>query len=59
MSPADLYTKEERRLNGVFYTPPFLAVYLAKKIINYYGNRKINTVIDPACGTLLMCRKSA
>jgi adenine-specific DNA-methyltransferase len=51
MSPIESYTKEERRLNGVFYTPSFIAEYLAKKVLQYFGNqRNISSVIDPACG---------
>lgn len=59
MSPVELYTKEERKVNGVFYTPSFLAEYLAKKIVRYIGNRKIATAIDPACGDSILLRKFA
>ena len=54
MSPIELYTKEERKVNGVFYTPSFLAEYLAKKVIKYFGNRKITNAIDPACGDSIL-----
>ena len=53
---SELYTKEERKVNGVFYTPSFLAEYLAKKVLGYYGNRKIANVIDPACGDSILLR---
>lgn len=56
MSPIDLYTKEERKTNGVFYTPSFLAKYLTKKVLQYYGDRKITTVMDPACGDSILLR---
>lgn len=59
MSPAEFYTKEERKLNGVFYTPSFLAEYLAKKVAGYYGNRKMANAIDPACGDSVLLRNLA
>lgn len=59
MSPVDLYTKEERKVNGVFYTPSFLAEYLAKKVVKYFGKRKITTAIDPACGDSVLLRSFA
>jgi len=59
MSPAEIYTKEERKANGVFYTPLFLAEYLAKKVRRYYGKREITNVIDPACGDSVLLRTFA
>lgn len=59
MSPAEFYTKEERKVNGVFYTPSFLAEYLAKKVVKYYGKRKIANAIDPACGDSVLLRTLA
>jgi hypothetical protein len=60
MSPIELYTREERKVRGAFYTPPFIAEYLAKKVVNYYGNRKlISSVIDPACGDSILLRSFA
>lgn len=59
MTPAEFYTKEERKVNGVFYTPSFLAEYLAKKVIKYYGKRKIANAIDPACGDSVLLRTFA
>lgn len=59
MSPVDFYTKEERKVNGVFYTPSFLAEYLAKKVVKYYGNGKIANAIDPACGDSILLRAFA
>lgn len=56
MSPAEFYTKEERKVNGVFYTPSFLAEYLAKKVVKYFGKRKIVNAIDPACGDSILLR---
>ncbi len=56
MSLAKLYSKEERKLNGVFYTPSFLAEYLAKKVVEYFGYRKIASAIDPACGDSILLR---
>lgn len=59
MSPAEFYTKEERKVNGVFYTPSFLAEYLARKVVRYYGKRKIGTAFDPACGDSVLLRTLA
>lgn len=56
MSPLELYTKEDRKINGVFYTPNFLSEYLAKKVINYFGNRAPGSLIDPACGDSILLR---
>lgn len=51
MSPAKSYSKEERKLNGIFYTPQFLADFLAKKVLSYFGKpNKPITIVDPACG---------
>ena len=59
MRPEDYYTKEERKVNGVFYTPSFLAEYLAKKVVKYFGKRKISSAIDPACGDSILLRSFA
>ena len=59
MSPVEFYTKEERKVNGVFYTPSFLAEYLAKKVFKYFGKRKIANAIDPACGDSILLRTFA
>jgi adenine-specific DNA-methyltransferase len=60
MSPVALYSKEKRKTNGVFYTPSFLAEYLAKLIIKYYGiNKSISTILDPACGDSVLLRTVA
>lgn len=59
MTSIKSYTKEERKLNGVFYTPLFLAEYLAKKIVKYNVGRVISSVIDPACGDSVLLRKFA
>jgi len=60
MTSIELYTKQERKINGVFYTPKFLAKYLAKKVIHYFGETKrINTTIDPACGDSILLRSLA
>jgi adenine-specific DNA-methyltransferase len=57
MSPVDLYTKEQRKVNGVFYTPPFLAEYLGKKVLQYYGSqRRLSNILDPACGDSILLR---
>ncbi|MBG6188187.1 Eco57I restriction-modification methylase domain-containing protein [Flavobacterium sp. CAN_S2] len=45
------YSIDKRKNEGIFYTPSFLAEYLSKKVIKYWGtNRKISSLIDPACG---------
>ncbi|MEY4905760.1 MAG: modification methylase VspI, partial [Bacteroidota bacterium] len=55
-----LYSQEEKKVNGVFYTPDFLAEYLAKKVLLYW--QKINkgidfkTTLDPACGDSALLR---
>lgn len=59
MNPAEIYTREERKVNGVFYTPLFLAEYLAKKVVRYFGKRKIANAIDPACGDSILLRTFA
>ncbi len=59
MSPVESYTKEYRKVNGVFYTPSFLAEYLSKKIVKYLGSRNIATIIDPACGDSILLRSFA
>lgn len=59
MKSVVFYTKEERKVNGVFYTPSFLAEYLAKKVIQYYDDGKITNVIDPACGDSILLRTFA
>lgn len=59
MNLVESYTKEERKENGVFYTPSFLADYLAKKVVQYFGDGKISTVIDPACGDSVLLRSFA
>lgn len=57
MNPIELYTREERKTNGVVYTPDFLAEYLAKKVLHYWGvNINLSSVFDPACGdSRLLC----
>ncbi|AKH95423.1 N-6 DNA methylase [Elizabethkingia anophelis] len=51
MITIDNYSIKKRKDEGIFYTPKFLAEYLSKKVIQYFGtDRKISSVIDPACG---------
>jgi len=59
MSTVTNYSKEHRKANGVFYTPKFLSEYLVKKIVQYFGSRNINTIIDPACGDSVLLRSFA
>jgi adenine-specific DNA-methyltransferase len=60
MSPEEFYTKEERKTNGVFYTPTFLSQYLVKKVGQYFTASKIiKTVLDPACGDGILLRSLA
>jgi len=59
MNLIDFYTKEERKMNGVFYTPSFLAEYLAKKVVKYYDRTNISNVIDPACGNSILLQSFA
>ena len=44
------YTKEERKQNGIFYTPEFLADYVVQKLKDYYQGDKNIKLLDPACG---------
>lgn len=59
MNPIEFYTKEERKINGVFYTPLYIAEYLAKKVLQYNSNRNIASIIDPACGDSVLLRSLA
>ncbi|WP_461095412.1 Eco57I restriction-modification methylase domain-containing protein, partial [Spirosoma gilvum] len=56
MIPALAYTSLERKANGVFYTPNFLANYLARKITYYASDKTISHVLDPACGDSQLLR---
>jgi adenine-specific DNA-methyltransferase len=56
MNPTEFYTKEERKANGIFYTPLYLAEYLSKKVLQYHRCKKISTIIDPACGDSILLR---
>jgi len=59
-SPKDIYSREELKNNGIFYTPKFLAEYFIKKTISYYGvSTDIKTVADPACGDSILLRSFA
>lgn len=48
--------RDEKKELGSFYTPDFLADYLAKKLISLYepeltqNSKKIINILDPACG---------
>lgn len=56
MSPIEsIYTKTERKANGIFYTPTFLSEYLAKKVL-FYNKEKISSIVDPACGDSILLR---
>jgi adenine-specific DNA-methyltransferase len=45
------YTREERKTNGVFYTPGFVADYLAQKVSELLpASTRSITALDPACG---------
>ena len=59
MTPMSQYTQYEKKANGVFYTPTFLANYLAKKIIQYSKGSEILSVLDPACGDSQLLRAFA
>ncbi|NDV67486.1 N-6 DNA methylase [Dysgonomonas sp. 25] len=50
MTATELYTIDERKSNGIFYTPKFLSDYLAKKISQYLKNKENISLLDPACG---------
>lgn len=56
MIPAEIYSIEQRKNNGVFYTPNFLADYLVKKVIHYKSLSSIVSVLDPACGDSQLLR---
>ena len=57
MTPTEKkYTIEERKINGVFYTPLFLSDYLSDKILSIYNRNKAKSisVLDPACGDSIL-----
>lgn len=56
MSLDKKYSKIDRKQNGVFYTPEFLAQYLAIKIKSYAKLNNIKSIIDPACGDSVLLR---
>ncbi len=59
MNPTELYTKEHRKRNGIFYTPMFLAEYLAKKVVLYSKGKTISSIFDPACGDSILLQSFA
>ncbi|ARK13209.1 N-6 DNA methylase [Fibrella sp. ES10-3-2-2] len=59
MTTSLLYTNHQRKANGVFYTPDFLAAYLARKIKHYSSADQISSVLDPACGDSQLLRALA
>jgi adenine-specific DNA-methyltransferase len=54
------YSQEIKKINGVFYTPNFLSSYLARKVFDYWQKnnlpKKIQTILDPACGDSALLR---
>ncbi len=56
MSLDKSYSKAERKRNGIFYTPEFLAQYLAIKVKSYNKGNNIKSIIDPACGDSVLLR---
>lgn len=54
------YSQEIKKVNGVFYTPDFLASYLARKVFDYWDkintNRNFQIILDPACGDSALLR---
>jgi hypothetical protein len=50
MSPGELYTKDERKVNGIYYTPLYLSDYLTKKSITILvtKERLVVSLIQPA-----------
>ena len=50
------YSRVDRKRNGVFYTPEFLAQYLAIKIKSYVEINNFKSIIDPACGDSILLR---
>lgn len=60
MSLVELYSREKRKENGVFYTPDFLSNYLSKKVIQYHSLKGDNySILDPACGDSMLLRSFA
>jgi len=60
MSLVELYSREKRKENGVFYTPDFLSNYLSKKVIQYHSSKTDNySILDPACGDSMLLRSFA
>ena len=60
MSLVELYSREKRKENGVFYTPDFLSNFLSKKVIQYHSLKGDNfSILDPACGDSMLLRSFA
>ncbi len=56
-NPNIFYSREEKKVSGIFYTPSFLATYLSKKTIYYYDDiNNLSKVLDPACGDSILLR---
>lgn len=50
MSVSENYNRYERKERGIFYTPKFLADYLAQKIIDFTHEGHDISILDPASG---------
>jgi adenine-specific DNA-methyltransferase len=54
---------EHKKINGVFYTPQFLADYAASKLLYYFksgtGQKRSITAFDPACGDGILLKSIA
>ncbi len=50
LSTESLYTRVERKTNGVFYTPRFLSDYLSFKVFEIIRKEGELNILDPACG---------
>jgi len=60
MSLVELYSREKKKENGVFYTPDFLSNFLSKKVIQYHSSKNDNySILDPACGDSMLLRSFA
>lgn len=50
ISTESLYTRTEKKNNGIFYTPRFLSDYLALKALEFVQKDGELNILDPACG---------
>lgn len=52
------YSRDEKKLNGIFYTPKLISDYLSNKLVDIIirKKKKVRSIIDPACGDAMLLR---